>query len=267
MGAQASYPFNRATRLELGGDLHWATFERETSAFLHAQNGTLLTESHARTRPLGSLLLVQPSIAIVHDTTVPGATGPLLGRRFRFELAPSLGNLRLTTVLADWRQYVTLARPFTLAVRLKQIGRLGSGATDPRLLPLVYSLRDVARGYSARSIRAAECGGSRTGCTPFHVSQIRHVSSANIELRVPLVELISGRRSVAFPVETFTFADNVALGRADGAAHRLPPTWLSSVGAGVRVNARGFVFEVAGTRPLTRLNSGWRLTFDFGPAF
>lgn len=263
----ANYPFNRATRLELGQDLHMTSFARDTTSFEHSRNGVLLAETRQVAPPTPPLRLVQPSAALVHDTTVFGPTGPTMGRRWRLELAPAFGDAHLTTVLADWREYLTPAAPFTLAVRLKHVGRFGSGAADPRLLPLIYSLRDVARGYSMRAMRAAECASG--ACAGFRLTQVRQMATGNVELRAPLDDLFGRRRSSPVALEVFGFVDNVGLWRAtdevDGDGGQ--SSWLSSAGAGLRVNARGFVVELAAARPFRLVTGGWRLAFNVGPAF
>ena len=121
----------------------------------------------------------------------------------------------------------------------------------------------------AGALRASDCDGRATeGCSTFRVSQVQQIVNANVEVRVPLLELLTSRRTAGpLPLEAFGFADNVGLWRGRVGDRSTSPWWLSSVGGGLRVNARGFVFEVAGTRPLTRLDGGWRTAFNVGPAF
>ena len=71
--------------------------------------------------------------ALVRDTSVFGATSPVLGQRFRLDVSPTLGSVNYTGALADLRQYVMPVRPVTLAARVLHYGRYGSGAEDPRL--------------------------------------------------------------------------------------------------------------------------------------
>ena len=79
------------------------------------------------------LHLFESTAALVHDTSVFGATSPILGQRFRLEVSPTLGSVNYTGVLADFRQYVMPVRPFTLAGRVLHYGRYGAGGEDPRL--------------------------------------------------------------------------------------------------------------------------------------
>jgi hypothetical protein len=48
----------------------------------------------------------------VHDTTVFGLTGPLLGSRYRLEIAPAAGDLSYTRLLADYRRYMMPVKPY-----------------------------------------------------------------------------------------------------------------------------------------------------------
>jgi hypothetical protein len=84
---------------------------------------------------------------------------------------------------------------------------------------------------------------------------------------VPLVGAF-GRLSRAnvLPVDAIAFADAGAFWGGTGAS-AAPPTILRSAGAGVRLNAGGFIFEVAAARALDAAPSGWRLSFNFLPGF
>ena len=137
-------------------------------------------------------------------------------------------------------------RPFTVAVRVEHVGRYGDAAGDPRLLPLVWSIRDLVRGYDPRQVlTTAQLGVS------------------NVELRVPMIGPF-GRlsRSHVLPLDAVIFADGGAFRSASGAT-----TALRSVGAGLRMNAGGFVLEFDAVRPLDRLPRGWTLAVNFRPGF
>src|SRR5262249_37745422 len=149
-----------------------------------------------------------------------GATGPVLGARYRLEAAPTVGDLSYTTLLADYRRYFMPVAPVTLAIRAQHVGRYGSDAADSRRLPLVWTLRDLVRGYDAEDVLTT-----------------RRLVLANLEARIPLVGAF-GRLSRAnvLPVDAVVFADGGAFwsGSAAGAA---APSVLRSAGAGIRFNA------------------------------
>ena len=105
-----------------------------------------------------------------HD--VFGATSPMLGQRYRLEVAPTRGSVRFNSVLADYRRYFMPAPFFTIATRVMHYGRYGSGAEDPRLTPLYIGYPALVRGYDVDSFSATDCtpiaqspARSSTGCS------------------------------------------------------------------------------------------------------
>jgi len=247
----AMYPFSRARRIELSGALHAITSDREIATRVYARgSGALIAESQQPTAGEAAVTLFDTSAALVYDSAVLGGTGPLLGTRYRLEAAPTLGDLSYTTLLADYRRYVMPVPPVTVALRAQHVGRYGFDAGDSRLLPLVWTLRDLVRGYDAQDVLTT-----------------RRLTVANLEARIPLIGAF-GRlsRANALPVDAIVFADAGAFWSgitASGGA----PTILRSAGAGVRFNAGGFVFEVDGVHAFDVTPRGWRLSFNFLPGF
>ena len=94
--------------------------------------------------------------ALVHDTTVFGPTGPLLGSRYRFEIAPAVGDLTYTRVVADYRRYVMPVRPYSMAVRV-----LHSAATVR-----TATIRACCRAFSDRTTSCAGIGQDLRYCPP-----------------------------------------------------------------------------------------------------
>ena len=70
--------------------------------------------------------------AFVTDTSVLGATGPIVGARSRYELASAFGGLSFFRVLLDHRRYVMPVKPYTIAARVVHVGQYGRDADDPR---------------------------------------------------------------------------------------------------------------------------------------
>lgn len=245
------YPFSRARRVEFTGGLHAITSDREVATRVYARgSGALITESQEPASSEAAVTLFDTSAALVYDSSVMGGTGPLLGTRYRLEAAPTLGDLTYTTLLADYRRYVMPVAPVTVAVRAQHVGRYGADAGDTRLLPLVWTLRDLVRGYDAQNVLTT-----------------RRVTVANLEARIPLVGAF-GRlsRANALPVDAIVFADAGAFWSGSVASSGAP-TILRSAGAGVRFNAGGFIFEVDGARAFDAVPRGWRLSFNFLPGF
>jgi outer membrane protein assembly factor BamA len=216
---------------------------------------------------------VQTSGALVHDSALIGPTGPILGQRYRFEVAPVWGELSFATAVADYRRYVMPARPFTVALRVRHVGRYGGDGGDSRLLPLIYHLRDTARGYDTRTVTSQACrDNGDSACSPLELLRTSRVLTTSAELRFPILGAIRGNVSYGpLPVEGFLFTDNAWLwrhGRAGdrATADRWTSLLLRSVGGGVRLSANGLVFELAGARALD-VARGWRFAVNFGPGF
>src|SRR5262249_13563659 len=139
--------------------------------------GQLVNETTVTSAAAPTALLAETGAALVYDTSVFGPTAPVLGERYRFAVAPTLGSARYTTITADYRGYLLPVQPFTIAVRAMPLGRYGSGSSDPRALPLVWTLRDVVRGYGD------------LGPAPGDALIADRITAANLELRFPLAVL------------------------------------------------------------------------------
>lgn len=241
------YPFTAARRLELSAGLHAISFDRQFATQVYASTTGRLIQEGEGGGPAGApVTLFEAAAALVHDSSVFGATGPVLGSRYRLEAAPTLGELSLLTLSADYRRYLMPVRPFTVAVRVEHVGRYGDAAGDPRLLPLVWSLRDLVRGYDPRPVLTTA-----------------QLVVSNVELRVPIIGpfgRVSG--SNVLPLDAVIFADGGAFRSASGSV-----TTLRSVGAGFRVNAGGFILEFDAVRPLDLLSRGWTMAVNFRPGF
>jgi hypothetical protein len=270
----AQYPFSRARRFEIGASVRHLTFNRhiDTRGFSF-NTGQLLFEDKQKT-PLGDpLTLGEVSAALVHDTSVFGATGPIMGHRSRFEVSPAWGDLRFTNVTADARHYVMPFAPLTVAGRLLHIGRYGTDAESLRLYPLFVGFPGLVRGYDIGSFDIDDCEFSPNGGCPA-VDQLvgSRLLVAGVELRAPLVGLFTGALEYGpVPAELIGFFDaGVAwdnASRPSGFGNGTRP-WARSVGAGVRVNAFGYaILEFAGVRPLDRADRSWRFVFGVRPGF
>ncbi len=267
------YPFNRAQRLEFAAGLEHISFARETNQQIFSlTNGDLLREVNSTVRAAQPVTIARSSAAFVQDTAVFGPTSPILGSRYRFEIAPSMGALSFTTLLADYRRYVMPVRPFTIAMRARYISRFGAGASDPRLLPLVLTLRDQVRGYDLQSMVTAPCTGTAGfGCAAISLLDGSRLFVGNLEMRFPIPGALDRTFTYGpIPMEGIVFVDTGSLWTRQATAGG--GIWsqhlLRSVGAGVRVNAGGMVFELAAVRPFDRPDrKGWTFSFNIQPGF
>jgi Tol biopolymer transport system component len=248
----ASYPFSASKRIELAGGVHAISYDSQTATEVYAgDTGRLLDRSDRVISAGAAVTLVESAAALVYDSSLFGATAPVLGTRYRVEAAPTFGDLSLMTLAADYRRYVMPVRPFSLAFRVEHIGRYGHDASDPRLLPLVWTLRDLVRGYD-----------------PHDVLATTDLTVVNSELRVPLVGTF-GRLSGSslLPIDALAFVDAGRFNGRPAASSATTTTLLRSVGAGVRLNAGGFIFELDAVRTIDSSPRGWTFAVNFRPGF
>jgi hypothetical protein len=125
----AFYPFSRAFRFEVqaGGRRIWFDRQRTTRAFSPI-TGQLLAEDRQDLDAPAALNLAEGAAALVYDQSVFGPTSPIAGQRHRLEVTPTFGSLRFTTATVDLRRYITLWRPFSVALRGLHVGRYGGDA-------------------------------------------------------------------------------------------------------------------------------------------
>jgi hypothetical protein len=270
--ALGALPFNRAQRIELQGTFRRVGFgvERRTE-YYSAVDGQFLGDDRQKLEsPFEPLNLGSVSGAFVHDTSVFGATSPILGSRARFELSPTFGTLSYTEVLADWRKYFMPVRPVTFAVHAVHFGRYGQGAEDERFWSIYMGYPELLRGYD--DITADECVPNETSSCPLYDRLFgSRLLLAGAELRAPLFGLFRGRLSYGpLPIEAVLFADaGVAWSsgqKPEIFGGNLPA--LASAGAALRVNVLGFlVAQVSLARPFQRPGRGWVWQWSFAPGF
>ena len=267
-----SYPLSRASRLELIGGYRNVSFDDRLQTFAYsATTGIVLIDDEERLPSPAALHLAQASAAFVHDTSIFGATSPVLGRRFRVEASALGGTIVQQGLLADFRQYLMPVRPYTLAFRVLHYGRYGRDAEDPRLRPLFLGYQNLVRGYDTDSFDAVECGDDPDACPSFDRLLGSRVLVANAELRFPPWGALGGGGFYGpVPLELALFADaGVAWTGAEkaelfGGSREL----VKSVGFAARINLLGFVLlELDLVKPLDRRGKGWVWQFGFVPGF
>jgi outer membrane protein assembly factor BamA len=264
----AAYPFSRSSRIETSASYRHIGFSAEvqTLATSLVTGETLIDEQRDVPSP-DSLSLGEASAALVYDSAVFGATGPILGRRYRFEAAPSIGSLRYTGILADIRQYVMPVRPYTLAFRLLHYGRYGSGGEDVRLVPLFLGYPSLVRGYDLDSFSGAECGSVTGACPVFDQLEGSRIAVASAELRFPPFSALGGRSFYGpLPLDLIAFADTGVAWTSTNKAKFLggDRERVGSAGFGARINFLGFVIgEVDFVRPFDRPGRGWLWQWSF----
>ncbi len=263
VGAMLAYPLNRSQRVELIAGVRHARFTREVrSRTISLKTGRTLQEQRYSEPGGEPATMGEIAMAFVGDTAVYGPTGPILGGRYRFEVAPSVGGLSHTRVLADYRRYMMPAKPYTIATRLLHLGQYGRDAHDPRLVPTFLGSRYFVRGYSWSDLRCEWDAAGR--CTSFDDLLGSRLFVANLEVRAPLLGLLSRDLTYGIiPMEGFVFADSgLVWSRGRNGSEPMTRRSVNSIGAGVRINAGGMPLEFAVVRAMDAPARGW--SFDFG---
>ena len=271
-----SYPFSAVMRAEVAAGFSHISFDRELRTIaVSAFTGEELIDDTQDLDAGDPLTLGLGSAALVYDNSFFGATGPILGQRYRLEASPTFGSLDFVGALADYRRYIMPVRPFTIAARLMHYGRYGSGGEDARLQPLFLGYSDLVRGYSYGSFNASECrptSDDPQGCPVFDQLLGSRILVGNLELRFPLFGALgigSGYYG-AFPVDFTVFGDGGLAWTSDidpsfAGGDRKP---VFSAGAGLRFNLLGFaVGEVNLVHPFDRPERKWVWEFNLQPGF
>jgi len=290
-----SYPFSRVQRVEFSARFQNITFDNElrirtfssvTGQQLDEEDIQFPSCSDAPSDPFcepDALNLGAGSAALVYDNAFFGFTGPILGQRYRFEVAPVFGSLDFVSALADYRRYFRPLGPYTLAGRILHFGRYGNDGEDRRLFPLFIGYQQIVRGYDNRSFGFEECSrpetsssfaGQNSACPVFDQLFGSRLLVGNFEFRVPIPQGLGLSRPSGLPPLTLAFFFDVGSawwtsGTARDIGGNLDP-WnpVSSYGIAARVNVFGVaLLEVDFVHPNDRPDKGWFWQFGFSPGF
>jgi len=269
-----SRPLTRAQRVEFSGGVSQISFDQivrtQTVSLI---NGAVLEDS-SETTPLGpSLNLGTAAAAYVFDTSVFGATSPVQGQRYRFEVSPTVGTLQFTGFLADYRRYFMPAKFYTVAVRAMHYGRYGTDAMDSRILPLDVGYPWLVRGYDINNIASDDCRPTATSpCELLDRLIGSRMLVGNLELRFPLLKPFGAQRNMygPLPIEVALFADSGTAWNSPGRPSVLGGSreGVASTGLALRVNLLGFaVGEFDVTRAYQRPVHDWVFSFNLQPGW
>jgi Tol biopolymer transport system component len=201
--ASTSYPLNRFTRFELGGGLNNIGRQRlflQRLVLDRSKVSEFKPDTGNGVRKDPSLNYVEAHLAYVSDNTLFGYTGPISGRRYRFQVSPVVGGLNWIEYLADYRRYDAIFFNYlTFATRAYTSISVGKDETQF----MKYIARpDFVRGYDRNNLLFLSCplvGASSVNCSAVHLLGSR-VAVANAELRFPLVRRVElGLLPIALP--------------------------------------------------------------------
>jgi len=269
----AQYPFSRVQRFEFSAGGRRISYDSQIERLLFSPfTGDLLDEQIEELPRPDALNLGEASAALVYDSSVFGATSPLVGQRYRLEYTQLAGSVNYAGVLADYRRYFMPVRPFTVALRGLHYGRYGADAEDARLQPLYLGYQNLVRGYDVGSFDADECQETDlSACAAFDRLLGSRLAVVGAEIRFPLLGLFSRKSFYGpFPLELAFFGDaGVAW------TSQLKPSFaggerdlVRSAGVALRANVFGYaIAEIDYVRPFDRSRRGWVWQFGLTPGF
>ena len=282
-----AYPLNRFTRIEFGGSLN--SVDRSTAWYsrqIDYNAGIAFGYTIDSITNKNGIAYGAPYLAYVSDNTLFGYTGPIAGRRYRFQIEPTIGSYRWIEYQADYRRYFPILFNFlTFAARGQTSISVGR---DETVLQKYIGRPEFVRGYD-REEYGFSCAPvlpgdqptpeANQGCSAIQLLGSR-VAFANAELRFPLVRRFDlGLLPISLPpVDGLVFYDiglawssgqNISWsksGQQDVTTTRTP---LRSYGAGIRLNLFGFAllrwdYAIALDRPGGK-KGYW--TWTLGPSF
>ena len=274
----AQYPLNRFTRFELG--LFYNNVDRAEISILRRidlDRGVATPFYMGPTTNQPGLNYVQPSLGYVSDNALFGYTGPIMGRRYRFQVMPTLGSFQWMEYLADYRRYDPIIFNFiTVATRFTT--RMAVGR-DELETPTYIGRPELLRGYNRESCSQGVITGELdvNSCAAARLIGSR-VAIANAELRFPLVRQFYFA-IIPFPlppVDGLAFYD---VGLAWSAGNELETTRpssgdltnvrypLRSYGFGLRVNLFNFALARWDYSVPLDIDRKPFWTFSLGPSF
>ncbi len=187
--ATALYPLNRFTRFELGAS--FSNVDQQVfpfTRFVNVDYGIATPFEKGATRNVASANTVSPYVAYVTDNSLFGYTGPISGKRARFQVERSVGTWEYTEYLADARSYIPILFNYiTFATRLSTSLSVGR---DELRFPKWIGRPDFIRGYNRDDLSSISCTGlpndDGSSCNSVEAIGSR-VAFANAELRFPII--------------------------------------------------------------------------------
>ncbi|MGD8698339.1 MAG: BamA/TamA family outer membrane protein [Gemmatimonadales bacterium] len=283
-----TYPVSRVQRFEFSGQYRNISYDYELISRTLSPTGSVIeetTESFPKCESDDDLLfefcvpralnLGTFTTALVYDNTFFGYTGPVLGQRYRIEIAPTVGSLNYVGALLDYRRYFMPIAPYTLAGRFLHFGRYGSGGEDPRLQALFLGYQQLIRGYDSGSFEFVECVGIENSPCPVYDQLFgSRVAMANIELRTPIPQGLGVSPLPGLPPITIAFFFDAGVAWWSGNRALLlggnedPWSPVTSYGIAGRINLFGVaLLEIDFVHPNNRPEKGWYWQFGFSPGF
>ena len=242
------YPFNRFTRVETGMQLNSISravvhVYQDCSLAGYCSDITFKND----TLKINTLNYITPTAAFVSDNTLFGNTGPVMGRRMRFQVSENIGNVRFSDFLADYRRYDPIIfNTLTIATRFLSSVSVGR---DESFFPKYIGRPDFVRGYDRANFNFYDCTsiiGGQAQCNNAQLAGSR-VAVFNAEMRFPIIRRFDIGSSFGLPPVDGLFFYDAGLAWSSGQTPHIgnapvgnDPNFdrypLTSFGAGLRVN-------------------------------
>lgn len=244
----AQYPLNRFQRFETG-----LQFNSIAESIVQITQTCSTFCDNPRFTNAGSgptYNYAMPSVAYVSDNSLFGLTGPISGRRMRFQAGSALGNLQFMNYQADYRRYDPIIfNTLTFATRLMTIQSVGR---DERFFQTYIGRPDYIRGYDRANFSYFDCTsafGQSSQCNNQQLAGSR-VAVGNVELRFPIIRRFDLGPVGLPPVDGHFFYDaGLAWNRGQSISFNKPANFdptqdkqryaFTSAGFGLRVNVFG----------------------------
>ena len=282
-----AYPFSTTRRIESNFGVQRWSFDLEEDRYYMGSFGGFGAGQRLSLPARDPLNLASANVALVGDNSITGFTSPIDGGRFRLEVGRTMGTLDFTSVVTDFRRYLSPNRNLTFAARGMHFGRYGANLDPNRstaaIQPYFLGYENLIRGYSYESFDVDECsltsvesGAVAGNCAGFDRLFGHKLAVANLEMRVPVLGTPQfGLINFPYlPTEFLLFADaGLAWNHADevnfdfvrSGGKRVP---VFSAGAGARFNIFGFlILEAYYANPFQRPDKGPHWGFVLSPGW
>jgi Tol biopolymer transport system component len=242
------YPLNRFTRFETGVQLN-SISQGIVQVYQDCNAAGYCTDIQFKdTTSFPTINYVTPSVAFVSDNSLFGTTGPVIGRRMRFQASQSVGKLTFSDFLVDYRRYDPIIFN-TLTVATRFLSSISVGP-DETFFPKYIGRPDFVRGYDRANFNFVDCtsiiGAGQSTCANAQLAGSR-VAVFNAELRFPIIRRFDVGSNFGLPPLDGLFFYDAGLAWSRGQTPHLGsapantnPDFirypLASYGAGLRVN-------------------------------
>ena len=275
--ASVGYPFSHVQRLELSG--RSATSPSTVSSRPGPSTCSPASSPRRRSEDLDAPESSGPApsrAALVYDNSFFGATGPIVGQRYRLEVSPTFGSLDLRgdagglTVATSCRNVRSPSPPgccttAATAPAARTRGSSSSSSASPALFAATPTARSTARNATRRRATRPPVRCTTSSSAAACWSATWSSASRSSECWGSATATTAPSRSTSPSSATAAWPGTATTSPVSRAATAIR---CSAPDAGFRFNLFGFaVAEVNVVRPFDRPRKNWIWEFNFQPGF